>query len=447
MRVLVIADDRWHPAHIAREGLAPLAERGFTFDWLEDAAQWSAERMAAYPVVLFVKSNNVSAMDESPWMSEEVEAAFTEYVRRGNGLLVVHSGSAGYAQTPTFRALLGGVFVSHPPQCPVTVQPQIGHPITVGVTPFTAVDEHYMMALDDANADIFMTTTSQHGIQPGGWTRFEGAGRVCLLTPGHNVDVWRQPAFQMLLNNALRWCAAARRTVLVTGADRGLGFGLVAGLLKEGWRVFAGQYMPDWPALKTLAEQNPGALHIVPLDVTAVESVQAAVQTVAMNAPHLDMVINNAGVSSPTNQRTIREAQDYDEMHRLFDVNALGPLRVVEACLPLLDQGTFKRLCFVSSEAGSITRSQRTAWFGYCMSKAALNMAIKNLFNHLRPAGYTFRVYHPGWIRSYMSGEKNTEADLEPEEAAAYAIPFFVNPRDDEDRLVLVDYQGNEWPW
>lgn len=81
------------------------------------------------------------------------------------------------------------------------------------------------------------------------------------------------------------------------------------------------------------------------------------------------------------------------------------------------------------------------------MSKAALNMAIKNLFNHLRPQGYTLRVYHPGWVRSYMSGQKNNEADLEPEDAAAYAIPFFVNPREDEDRLVLVDYQGNEWPW
>ncbi|HQE93708.1 MAG TPA: SDR family NAD(P)-dependent oxidoreductase [Anaerolineae bacterium] len=447
MHVLVLSDDRWHPAQIARTGLAPLMEQGFTFDWIENAAEWSAERMAGYPVVLFVKSNNVSASDESPWMTEEVAAAFVDYVRRGNGLLVVHSGSAGYAETPTFRALLGGVFVSHPPQCPVTVEPQVGHPITVGVTPFTAMDEHYMMALDDADADVFMITVSAHGTQPGGWTRFEGAGRVCMLTPGHNVEVWQHPSFQTLLSNALHWCAATKRTVLVTGADRGLGLGLTAGLLEQGWRVFAGQYMPAWPELGTLARQYPGALHIVPLDVASVESAQAAAQTVATQTSHLDMLINNAGVSTPTNPRTIREAQDYGEMHRLFDINALGPLRVVEAFLPLLDRGTFKRLCFVSSEAGSITRSYRDAWFGYCMSKAALNMAIKNLFNYLRPAGYTFRVYHPGWVRSYIGGQKNNAADLEPEEAAAYAIPFFVNARDDEDRLVLVDYEGNEWPW
>jgi NAD(P)-dependent dehydrogenase (short-subunit alcohol dehydrogenase family) len=106
-----------------------------------------------------------------------------------------------------------------------------------------------------------------------------------------------------------------------------------------------------------------------------------------------------------------------------------------------------KRLCFVSSEAGSISRAERTSWYSYCMSKAALNMGIKILFNHLRPEGYTFRVYHPGWMRSYMSGKKNLEAALEPEEAAAFAIPIFLGPREDEDRLVLVDYQGQEWPW
>ncbi len=447
MRVLVLSDDRWHPAAVAREGLAPLAAQDFTFDWIENAADWSAERMAGYPLVLFVKSNNVSATDERPWMTEEVAAAFVDYVRRGNGLLVVHSGSAGYAEIPLFRALIGGVFNNHPPQCPVTVEPQFGHPLTVGSAPFTVTDEHYMMVLDDADADVFMITISQHGAQPGGWTRLEGAGRVCMLTPGHNVEVWLHPSFQALLGNALRWCASAKRSVFITGADRGLGFGLAVGLLEQGWRVFAGQYMPEWPELGVLARLHPGDLHIVPMDVTSVESARAAAQAVAAQVPHLDMLINNAGVTSPTNARTIREAQDYAEMHRLFDVNALGPLRVVEAFLPLLDRGALKRLCFVSSEAGSITRSYRNAWFGYCMSKAALNMAIKNLFNHLRPEGYTFRVYHPGWIRSYMSGEKNTEADLEPEEAAAYAIPFFINPREDEDRLALVDYQGNEWPW
>jgi type 1 glutamine amidotransferase len=63
------------------------------------------------------------------------------------------------------------------------------------------------MAFDDPQADLFMTTTSQHGTQPGGWTRLEGEGRVCVLTPGHNVEVWQHPSFQALLRNTLNWCA------------------------------------------------------------------------------------------------------------------------------------------------------------------------------------------------------------------------------------------------
>jgi len=122
-------------------------------------------------------------------------------------------------------------------------------------------------------------------------------------------------------------------------------------------------------------------------------------------------------------------------------------LRVTEAFLPLIELGSLKRLCFISSEAGSIAGSARTAEFGYCMSKAALNMAVKILFNDLAPSGYTFRVYHPGWIRSYMSGVKNMEATFEPEEAAAKAIPILLSQRENERELVLLDHEGKEWPW
>ena len=237
------------------------------------------------------------------------------------------------------------------------------------------------------------------------------------------------------------------RTVFITGGDRGLGFALSAELLDQGWHVFAGQYMPEWPDLSALAAKYPQTLHLVSLDVGSVESTRAAAQVVATKTDHVDVLINNAGVQSPTTRCPIREPQDYAEMHRLYDINTLGPLRVVESFLPLMDHGSLKRLCFVSSEAGSIARSERTAWFGYCMSKAALNMAAKILFNDLHPEGYTFRVYHPGWIRSYMGGKKSTEADLEPAEAAIKAIPIFLGQREDEDRLVLVDYLGNEWPW
>lgn len=237
------------------------------------------------------------------------------------------------------------------------------------------------------------------------------------------------------------------QTVLVTGADRGLGFALCTELLKQDWQVFAGQYMPQWPDLSILAGQYPQTLHIVSLDVSSLESTRAAALAVAKQTDHLEVLINNAGIYAPTARRPIREPQDYAEMHRLYDVNALGPLRVTEAFLPLMERSSLRRLCFISSEAGSITRSERKAEFGYCMSKAALNMAIKILFNDLSPYGYTFRAYHPGWIRSYMSGEKNMEATFEPEEAARKAIPLLLGQPENEGQLILIDYEGNEWPW
>ena len=237
------------------------------------------------------------------------------------------------------------------------------------------------------------------------------------------------------------------RTVLVTGADRGLGFGLCAGLVKQGWTVFAGQYLPDWHELRDLKNEYPDSLHLIPLDVSSMESIKLAKEAVQTFTDHLDVLISNAGVNSETIYVGIREPQDYDEMHRLYDVNALGALRAVETFLPLMEQGQTKRLCFVSSEAGSIGAAERTSWYGYCMSKAALNMGIKILYNELHPAGYTFRVYHPGWVRSYLHGVKNMEAELEPDEAAGYAIPILLNDRQDENRLVLEDYEGKEWPW
>lgn len=232
--------------------------------------------------------------------------------------------------------------------------------------------------------------------------------------------------------------------VLVTGADRGLGLALCAGLAERGWRVFAGQYMPDWPELVALAAQHSGAVVVVPLDVGSTDSVAAAARSVAGHCDHLDLIVNNAGINA--GRSGLREGLDWEAMHRVYNVNALGPIRVVEAFLPLM-AGGLRRLAFISSEAGSIAMCHRNGSFGYCMSKSALNMAVRIMANELRGEGYTFRLYHPGWVRSYMSGQKDPRANLEPEEAAAHALPFFLGDRDDEDRLVLIDWEGREWPF
>ncbi len=206
MRVLVLADDYWHPAEVVREGLAPMTAQGYTFDWVVDGAAWSAEKMADYPLVILSKSNNTTQEDKTPWVTPEVEEAFADYVQRGGGLLVTHSGTV-YKATETLHPLIGGAFEHHPPQCAVTHTPEAGHPLTEGVEAFTATDEHYHMVVEPAVTDVFLTTTSEHGTQPGGWTRTAGAGRVAVLTPGHNPEVWLHPSYQTLLDNVMRWCA------------------------------------------------------------------------------------------------------------------------------------------------------------------------------------------------------------------------------------------------
>jgi type 1 glutamine amidotransferase len=206
VNILVLCGDAWHPPQIVRKGLSALAGTEFTFDWIEDARLWTPAVMAAYPLVILAKSDNVSATDKASWMTDPVQAAFSAYVQQGNGLLAIHSGTAEYDQKPVIRGLLGGVFLHHPEQCPVTISPRPDHPLFTGIAPFTLKDEHYFMALDDPQTDVFMTTQSVNGEQPGAWRREVGRGRVAVLTPGHNLDVWLHRSYQSILSNTLRWC-------------------------------------------------------------------------------------------------------------------------------------------------------------------------------------------------------------------------------------------------
>lgn len=207
VRILVFCDDLYHPAATVRAGLAPLAHNGpFAFDWVEDASRWDPRILAGYNAVLLAKSNVCSSTDKTPWLAGPTEHALGDFVRGGGGLVAVHSGTASYKDWPSVRAVLGGVFVGHPPPGLVTVRPRCGHPLCVGVeAPFVIHDEHYQMVLDDPEMEIFLQSETAHGRQPAGWIRREGRGRVAVLTPGHFADVWLHADMQVLLRNALRW--------------------------------------------------------------------------------------------------------------------------------------------------------------------------------------------------------------------------------------------------
>lgn len=206
MRALVLCDDTWHPAESIRRGLDALGG-DFQFEYLEDGAAWPAKPMADFPLTILAKANIASSKSAQPWLTRENQSWFSDYVRRGCGLAVLHSGTSRYDALPAMNALIGGAFVRHPDPCAVTLIPAPCHPVTTGVAPFTARDEQYFMTLNDPRAQVFLRSHSLHGEQPAGWTRTEGAGRVCVLTPGHHAEVWRHAEFQKLLRNALRWAA------------------------------------------------------------------------------------------------------------------------------------------------------------------------------------------------------------------------------------------------
>ena len=224
MRVLLICDEHYHPGQVAIDGVAPLKEKGYEFDIIKNGRELRLESLADYPVVLLNKSDEASPEDRGSWKTNEVQQAFINYVEGGGGLLVIHGGTVPGKDTQALDKLIGSKFVYHPNAVPVTVEPVKPHPITEGVEMFCEEDEHYHLEFLGTDADILIAAyapaqgqkekyqedpyhNAPQKIAPCGYVRTQGKGRVCVLTPGHNLSVWLNPNFQRTLNNALRWCA------------------------------------------------------------------------------------------------------------------------------------------------------------------------------------------------------------------------------------------------
>ncbi len=209
LHTLVLCDDQWHPAADVQRGLAALVQSSFRLEFVTDGGDWSPTQLDDFSLVIVAKANHRHANDLRPWLTEQTEGVFCDFVQRGGGLFLIHGGTC-YKDLPRMRAVAGGAFLRHPNPCPVTLGPVPPHALTDGVSEFVITDEHYLVALDAADAEVFLTSRSDHGVQPAGWTRREGSGRVCVLTPGHNVEVWLHPEFQKLLCNGLDWLATGK---------------------------------------------------------------------------------------------------------------------------------------------------------------------------------------------------------------------------------------------
>jgi NAD(P)-dependent dehydrogenase (short-subunit alcohol dehydrogenase family) len=185
-------------------------------------------------------------------------------------------------------------------------------------------------------------------------------------------------------------------TILITGGNRGIGLELARQYAARGDRVIVACRHGS-AGLDEL-----GTEVIEDIDVSSAQSVAGL--AAALEGVRLDRLVNNAGILG----RDSLDQLDFAEIERQFRVNSMGPLRVTAALRPNLAAGS--RVFIITSRMGSIDDNTSGGYYGYRMSKAAVNMAARSLSVDLKPAGIGVFVLHPGYVATDMTGNQGTPA-------------------------------------
>ncbi len=196
MEVLFLGSDGGHqPAERYSWLYRVLGPQGINLTYTASLADLNDATLGHYDVVAIYANQGALPVAS--------EAALLRFVRSGHGLVGLHCASACFGNSAEYRRLLGGRFVRHEGAVftPVTVDAE--HEITKGLPALTAWDETYVH--DALNPDLHLL--QKRGEEPWTWVRAEGAGRVFYTASGHDARVWSQPAFQQLVERAIRWAA------------------------------------------------------------------------------------------------------------------------------------------------------------------------------------------------------------------------------------------------
>ena len=223
---------------------------------------------------------------------------------------------------------------------------------------------------------------------------------------------------------------------VVTGANRGIGLEFVKQLTARGEEVDATARAPeDAPELQALIRPDI-RLRIHRLDVAD----DASVGSFAGQLPAgpVDVLINNAGVSGAKGGEPI----DPQDILRVFNVNAVGTLRVVRALLGRLRAGKGKKIVNLTSVLGSVAEASGGR-FAYRMSKSALNMATRVLAQDLGGEGFRTVALHPGWVQTRMGGGA---APVPPEQSIRGMLRIIDGLMAEQSGRAF-DFQGREIPW
>jgi NAD(P)-dependent dehydrogenase (short-subunit alcohol dehydrogenase family) len=187
-------------------------------------------------------------------------------------------------------------------------------------------------------------------------------------------------------------------TALVTGANRGIGLALARRLAARDDRVIAVCRQPsdDLDRLSVRVEAG--------VDLTSDDDVAALASR--LEGTRLDLLVLNAGILRPDDL----DGLNLDDVHTQIEINAVAPLRVVKALQRYLQKGS--KIAAITSRMGSMGDNGSGGYYGYRMSKAALNAMAVSLARDLRVAGIAVAILHPGFVRTDMTGQAgNVTAD------------------------------------
>ncbi len=230
--------------------------------------------------------------------------------------------------------------------------------------------------------------------------------------------------------------------VLITGANRGLGFEFVKQYLSSDNEVIATyRENNDISELLELKSLYPDNLTLIPLDVSVPESRENAHKVIKENFDSLDILINNAGMTGKPQLSLGRLIED--DMLTVFNVNSISPLLMTEKFVDLLSKSPQPKVINISSWLGSISHRQEASNYSYCASKAALNMFSKLLSNSLRDENIIVVPMHPGWVKTRMGTQR---APIEPIKSIAGMIEV-IKSLTLADSGKFLEWTGQEVMW
>jgi NAD(P)-dependent dehydrogenase (short-subunit alcohol dehydrogenase family) len=235
---------------------------------------------------------------------------------------------------------------------------------------------------------------------------------------------------------------ASAQTILITGANRGIGLAVTKRYLEKGDEVLGACREPGKSeTLAELVKLYPGQLKTLALDVNDEESVKAAAKSAAPASGRVDALINMAAIMPTYDIRL--EKLDMNDMRQAFETNVLGPMRVTRAFLPLLRKSSRARVVNISTGVSQLSEKNNPNFYAYGSTKTALNMISRIMAFEFQPENITVISLDPGWVQTDMGG---VNAPLKPEESSS-GILKVVDGLKPSDSSFFFDYTGRKLNW